>query len=91
MDADSSIAVTLKSVIDKYASIRIDDRRVDMTSDFGVWVEGVDGLEESIFLVYGSKNIMKEIFGNVVKRIPAKLVNLSAPVPKKLITVCLVR
>jgi hypothetical protein len=34
MDADSSIAVTLKSVIDKYASIRIDDRRVDMTSDF---------------------------------------------------------
>ncbi len=83
MDADSSIAVTLKSVIDKYASIRIDDRRVDMTSDFGVWVEGVDGLEESIFLVYGSKNIMKEIFGNVVKRIPAKLVNLSAPVPKK--------
>jgi hypothetical protein len=33
----------------------------------------VDGLEESIFLVYGSKNIMKEIFGNVVKRIPAKL------------------
>jgi hypothetical protein len=22
-----------------------------MTSDFGVWVEGVDGLEESIFLV----------------------------------------
>jgi hypothetical protein len=49
-----------------------------MTSDFGVWVEGVDGLEESIFLVYGSKNIMKEIFGNVVKRIPAKLVNLSA-------------
>jgi hypothetical protein len=25
-----------------------------MTSDFGVWVEGVDGLEESIFLVYGS-------------------------------------
>jgi hypothetical protein len=38
MDADSSIAVTLKSVIDKYASIRIDDRRVDMTSDFGVWV-----------------------------------------------------
>jgi hypothetical protein len=39
MDADSSIAVTLKSVIDKYASIRIDDRRVDMTSDFGVWVD----------------------------------------------------
>jgi hypothetical protein len=29
-----------------------------MTSDFGVWVEGVDGLEESIFLVYGSKNII---------------------------------
>jgi hypothetical protein len=45
MDADSSIAVTLKSVIDKYASIRIDNRRADMTSDFGVWVEGVDGLE----------------------------------------------
>ncbi|CAC9658259.1 hypothetical protein BTURTLESOX_1436 [bacterium endosymbiont of Bathymodiolus sp. 5 South] len=83
MDADSSIAVTLKSVIDKYASIRIDNRRADMTSDFGVWVEGVDGLEESIFLVYGSKNIMKEIFGNVVKRIPAKLTNLSAPVPQK--------
>jgi hypothetical protein len=37
---------------DKYASIRIDNRRADMTSDFGVWVEGVDGLEESIFLVY---------------------------------------
>jgi hypothetical protein len=53
MDADSSIAVTLKSVIDKYASIRIDNRRADMTSDFGVWVEGVDVLN-SYILFWGT-------------------------------------
>jgi hypothetical protein len=40
MSADSSIAITPKSVIDKNGAY-FDTRRKSMTPDFGVWVEGM--------------------------------------------------
>jgi hypothetical protein len=44
----------------------------------GVWVEDP---KEGTFLVHGSESIMREIFGNIIEKMPAKLVNLSAPEP----------
>ncbi|SSC07737.1 RHS repeat-associated core domain-containing protein [bacterium endosymbiont of Bathymodiolus sp. 5 South] len=77
MCADSSIAVTPKSVIDEHVA-DFDSRRKPTTPDFGVWVEDP---KEGTFLVHGSESIMREIFGNIIEKMPAKLVNLSAPEP----------
>ncbi|SSC08125.1 hypothetical protein [bacterium endosymbiont of Bathymodiolus sp. 5 South] len=80
MSADSSIAITPKSVIDKNGAY-FDTRRKSMTPDFGVWVEGMQDSEQGTFLAHGSKDIMREIFGNIIKKMPMKLVNLFAPEP----------
>jgi hypothetical protein len=76
MDADSSIAVTLKSTIDKRGAL-MDERRTPTTPDFGVWIES----EEGTFLVHGAKSVMRKIFGNIIEEVPTKLAGLSAPVP----------
>ncbi|CAC9640288.1 insecticidal toxin complex protein [uncultured Gammaproteobacteria bacterium] len=75
MCADSSIAVIPKSVIDEYG-FYFDTRRTSLTPYFGVWVEDP---KEGTFLVHGSESIMREIFGNVIEKMPAKLIDLSAP------------
>jgi hypothetical protein len=62
MCADSSIAVTPKSVIDEHVA-DFDSRRKPTTPDFGVWVEDP---KEGTFLVHSSESIMREIFGNVI-------------------------
>jgi hypothetical protein len=80
MDADSSIAVTLKSTIDKRGAL-IDERRMPTTPDFGVWIEGEEDSEKGTFLVHGAKSIMRNIFGNIIEEVPTKLADLSAPVP----------
>jgi hypothetical protein len=50
MSADSSIAITPKSVIDKNGAY-FDTRRKSMTPDFGVWVEGMQDSEKGTFIV----------------------------------------
>ncbi|VVM27441.1 hypothetical protein BSPWISOXPB_10413 [uncultured Gammaproteobacteria bacterium] len=75
MGENPSIAVTPKSVIDKYGTF-LDTRRTSLTPYFGVWVED---LKEGTFLVHGLESVMREIFGNVIEKIPTKLADLSAP------------
>jgi hypothetical protein len=41
------------------------------TPDFGVWVKDP---QEGTFLVHGSESTMREIFGNVIEKMPVKLV-----------------
>ncbi|VVH60053.1 hypothetical protein BSPCLSOX_2553 [uncultured Gammaproteobacteria bacterium] len=77
MCADSSIAVTPKSVIDKHTT-SLDNYRKPTTPDFGVWVKDP---KEGTFLVHGSESIMREIFGNIIEEVPMKLVDLSTPKP----------
>jgi hypothetical protein len=62
MSADSSIAVTPKSVIDKGVAY-LDTYRTSIVPDFGVWVKGKQDSTEGIFLVHGPEGIMREIFG----------------------------
>ncbi|CAC9469473.1 hypothetical protein [uncultured Gammaproteobacteria bacterium] len=54
----------------------MDSRRKPTTPDFGVWVKDP---QEGTFLVHGSESTMREIFGNVIEKMPVKLVDLSAP------------
>ncbi|CAC9435411.1 hypothetical protein BSPLISOX_1195 [uncultured Gammaproteobacteria bacterium] len=61
MSADSSIAITPKSVIDKNGAY-FDTRRKSMTPDFGVWVEGMQDSEKGTFLAHRSKDIMRDIW-----------------------------
>ena len=75
MCADSSIAITPKSIIDKNIA-DLDNHRKPTTPDFGVWVEDP---QEGTFLVHGLESTMREIFGNVIEKMPAKLIDLSAP------------
>jgi RHS repeat-associated protein len=75
MGENPSIAVTPKSVIDKYGTF-LDTRRTSLTPYFGVWVED---LKEGTFLVHGLESVMREIFGNVIEKMPTKLADLSAP------------
>ncbi len=58
-----------------------DTRRKSMAPDFGVWVEGMQNSEKGTFLVHESEDIMREIFGNIIKKMPMKLANLSTPEP----------
>jgi hypothetical protein len=44
-----------------------DSRRKPTTPDFGVWVEDP---KEGTFLVHGSESIMREIFGNIIEKMP---------------------
>ncbi len=80
MSADSSIAVTPKSVIDKGVAY-LDTYRTSIVPDFGVWVKGKQDSTEGIFLVHGPEGIMREIFGNIIEEVPMKLADLSAPIP----------
>jgi hypothetical protein len=41
-----------------------------------VWVKDP---QEGTFLVHGSESTMREIFGNVIEKMPVKLVDLSVP------------
>ena len=61
MNADSSIAVTAKSIIDEYDA-HFDTHRASLVSDFGAWVEGMQDSEKGTFLVHGLKAIMRDIF-----------------------------
>ncbi|CAB5496086.1 hypothetical protein [uncultured Gammaproteobacteria bacterium] len=80
MNVGPSIAVTPKSVIDEHGAY-YDTRRKPTIPDFGVWIEGKQDSKNGTFLVYGSEGIMREIFGNIIEKVPLKLTNLSAPVP----------
>ena len=75
MNENSSIAVTPKSIIDG-ASAYFDTYRDSMTPDFGVWVEGKPGSKGGTFLAHGPEDIMRKAFGDIIKKIPPKLVNL---------------
>ncbi len=77
MSENSSIAVTPKSIIDE-AGAYFDTYRDSMTPDFGVWIEGKQGSKGGTFLAHGPEGIMREAFGNIIRKIPLKLVNLSA-------------
>jgi hypothetical protein len=59
--ADSSIAITPKSVIDKNGAY-FDTRRKSMTPDFGVWVEGMQDSEKGTFLAHRSASISTFVF-----------------------------
>ncbi len=78
MCADSSIAVVPKNVIDEHGAF-LNNRRTPTTPDFGVWVEGKQGSKGGTFLAHGSEGIMREIFGDIIEKIPMKLTDLSAP------------
>jgi hypothetical protein len=75
MNENSSIAVTPKSIIDG-AGAYFDTYRDSMTPDFGVWVEGKQGSKGGTFLAHGPEDIMRKAFGDIIKKIPLKLVNL---------------
>jgi hypothetical protein len=56
------------------------------TPDFGVWVEGKQGSKGGTFLAHGSEGIMREIFGDIIEKIPMKLTDL---LPLKLPVLCI--
>jgi hypothetical protein len=48
----------------------LDNHRKPTTPDFGVWVEDP---QEGTFLVHGLESTMREIFGNVIEKMPAHI------------------
>jgi hypothetical protein len=43
-----------------------------VTPDFGVWIEGKQGSKGGTFLAHGPEGIMREAFGNIIRKIPLK-------------------
>ena len=78
LSANSSIAVTPKSIIDESSDF-FDTYRNEtpMLPDFGVWVEVKQDSEVGTFLVHGPESLMRGIFGNIVEEVPRKLASIA--------------
>ncbi|CAB5501670.1 RHS repeat domain-containing protein [Bathymodiolus thermophilus thioautotrophic gill symbiont] len=74
-EPDISIALIPKEVIDLDSEDR--SRNTRTADEYGLWVKGIDGSVEGAFLVLGQKHVMKNIFGNLAKKIPENLNTLS--------------
>jgi hypothetical protein len=84
MNVGPSIAVTPKSIIDENIEY-FDTYRDSMTPNFGVWVEGKQGSKGGTFLAHGPEDIMREAFGDIIEKIPMKLLQMAGELVASLV------